>query len=109
MDRCPICWENMSIKNSYRIEVCKHTFHGYCLLKWFCFKDPKGPHPLTCTQRTLEASCPMCRTVLTLRTRHLRRCRSSISSDKPKQKKCFHKHLMRFFCCTQSVVHNNGT
>ena len=71
MDRCPICWEAMTHKNSYCTGICKHTFHGHCLLKWLCFKDPQGPHQLNCcTRRILRAPCPMCRRVLTLHSKH---------------------------------------
>jgi hypothetical protein len=110
MDRCPICWEAMTHKNSYCTGICKHTFHGHCLLKWVCFKDPQGPHQLNCcTRRILRAPCPMCRRVLTLHSKHLRQYRYPYVHKKTAQTSSLHKRFMRFFCCAQSIVSTDET
>ena len=110
MDRCPICWEDMTQNNSYCISVCKHRFHGYCLRKWFCFKDPRGPFQLNHRQRRLSAPCPMCRRQIILCMIHLRRFPPpGVEAEWKKSNRTlsFNKRLMRFFCCTHTVIRSD--
>ena len=100
MNRCPICWENMTSRNSFCIKNCKHTFHGSCLYKWFRFKDPKGPHMGKCVVKLLEAPCPMCRAVTTIKTSKLRKYPHPTQLQNHKYKSCF-----PFFCCGTHTIH----
>ena len=110
MDRCPICWEDMTRYNAVRITACKHSFHGHCLLKWLCFKDSNGPFsPFKCPPTMLTAPCPMCKRPLSFWSGLLRPYRYRYPYVKKKGNGGCRKSILHFFCCNQGIVQEGET
>lgn len=58
MNRCSICWNNLTKKNIHSTK-CKHEFHRCCIFKWLQHVDK---HSIRYGDNgVLQGTCPICR------------------------------------------------